>query len=195
MKPQLRARIAGILYLIIFIAAPSGAKEATAVKMIITLSSDIGVAVLFYGMFKPINSGLSLVAAAFRLLFVAVMAANSLDYLGFLNLFGSAGSADAFNFVYGISLVPFGVHCLATGYLIFRSSFLPRSIGVLYSLAGLGYMTFIWPPLGDSLFVPYIVVLAVLGEGSLTLWLIVMGLNAGRWTAKAAATTIAIRDR
>ena len=184
--PRVKARIAGLFYLTIFIAAPSGSKDVTLVKMIITLAADIGVAVLFYGLFKPLGSALSWLAAAFRLLFVVVMGANALNFFGYLNLFGAALSAAAFNTGYGISLVPFGVHCVATGYLIVRSGFLPRTVGILFALAGLGYLTFIWPPLGERLFVPYILALAILGEGSLTLWLIAFGVNADRWTLKEA---------
>ncbi len=49
-------------------------------------------------------------------------------------------------------------------------------------LAGFAYLIFLWPPLGDQLFFPYIVVPGVVGEGSLTLWLIVMGVNTMRWS-------------
>jgi hypothetical protein len=184
---RLRARIAGILYVIIFVAAPSGAENATFAKITITMACDIGVALLFYGLLRPVNKNLSLLAAVFRLIFVMVMTVNSLNYFGLLDLFNSAHSAAAFNTVYGIALVPFGVHCIVTGYLIFHSNFLPRTIGILIALAGLGYLTFVWPPLGDYLFVPYIVVPGVVGEGSLALWLVVMGVNAGRWTQQANA--------
>jgi hypothetical protein len=47
-SPRLRARIAGVLYLIIFIAAPSGAENATLANMTITMACDACVAVLFY---------------------------------------------------------------------------------------------------------------------------------------------------
>jgi Domain of unknown function (DUF4386) len=186
-SPRLRARIAGALYMIIFIAAPSGAENATLAKMTITLACDIGVALLFYNLLKPVNRNLSLLAALFRLIFVAAMTVNFLNYLGLLDLFKSARSPAAFNTGYGIALVPFGMHCLVTGYLIFQSHFLPRFIGILIALAGLGYLTFVWPPLGDRLFVPYILVPGLVGEGSLTLWLIVIGVNSGRWTQQASA--------
>jgi hypothetical protein len=104
-----------------------------------------------------------------------------------LDLFKNAHSVAAFNAGYDIALVPFGIHCLLTGYLIFLSNFLPRIIGVLVALAGLGYLTFVWPALGDRLFVPYILVLALVGEGSLTLWLMLVGVDAGRWTQQASA--------
>jgi hypothetical protein len=78
-------RIAGILYLIIFVAAPSGAENATFAKLSITLACDAGVALLFYNLFRPVNKNLSLLAAVFRLIFVAVMTVNSLNYFGLLD--------------------------------------------------------------------------------------------------------------
>jgi len=186
-SPRLRARIAGISYMIIFIAAPSGAENVTLAKITITMVCDTCVALLFYNLFKPVNKNLSLLAAFFRLTFVAVMTVNSLNYFGLLDLFKSARSSAAFNTGYGIALVPFGIHCVVIGYLIFKSTFLPRTIGILIALAGLGYLIFLWPPLGDHLFVPYILVPALVGEGSLTLWLICVGVNAGRWTQQARA--------
>jgi hypothetical protein len=86
-------------------------------------------------------------------------------------------------------MVPFGVHCLLTGYLISRSVFLPRILGILMALAGLGYLIFLWPSLGSRLFFPYIVIPGALGEGALTLWLVVIGVNAQRWTEQASAAT------
>jgi hypothetical protein len=184
---QLRARIAGFLYLLIFIVAPSGAKDATAANIVVTMLCDAGVALLFYGLFKPVNNKLALLAAIFRLIFVAVMSANALHYFGFLGLFESAGFAPAFNAGYGMALVPFGIHCVLTGYLIFRSSFLPKIIGIMLAIAGFGYLLFVWPSLADRLFVPYIVVPGVVGEGSLTLWLIFAGVNAEGWARQATA--------
>jgi len=187
-SPRLRARTAGVLYMVIFIAAPSGAVDATLTKMIITLACDTGVALLFYDLLKPVSKNLSLLAAVFRLVFVAVMAVNSLNYFGLLDLFKGAYSSTAFNTGYDIALVPFGVHCLVTGHLIFQSKFLPRVIGMLVALAGLGYLTFLWPPLGRHLFFPYILVPVLVGEGSLTLWLIFIGVNSERWTQRASAS-------
>jgi Domain of unknown function (DUF4386) len=186
-SPRLKARIAGLLYLLIFIAAPSGAATATPAKMIITLTCDTGVALILYELLKPVSRSLSLLAALFRLIFVAVMAVNSLSYFGTVVFFQNAHSSAAFDTGYGIAMVPFGLHCLLIGYLIFKSIFLPRILGVLMALAGLGYLTFLWPPLGSHLFFPYIVIPGVVGEGSLTLWLLVMGVNVQRWKEQASA--------
>jgi len=112
-SPRIKARVAGLLYLLIFIAAPSGAATATPAKMTITLACDIGVAIILCNLLKPVSKSLSLLAASFRLIFVAAMAVNSLNYFGLLDLFKSAHSAAAFNTGYGIALVPFGVHSAA----------------------------------------------------------------------------------
>lgn len=189
-SPRLKARITGILYLLIFIAAPSGAATATPAKMMITLACDTGVALILYDLLKPVSKRLSLLAASFRLMLVAVMAINSLNYFGRLDLFKGAHSAAAFNTGYGIALVPFGVHCLLIGYLISKSAFLPRILGVLMALAGLGYLIFLWPPLGRDLFFPYIALPGVVGEGSLTLWLLIIGVNTQRWTEQARAAEL-----
>ena len=186
-SPRLKARIAGLLYLLIFIAAPSGAATATPAKMIITLTCDTGVALILYDLLKPVSRSLSLLAALFRLIFVAVMAVNSLSYFGTVVLFQKAHSSAAFDAGYSMAMVPFGLHCLLIGYLIFKSIFLPRILGVLMALAALGYLTFLWPRLGSHLFFPYILIPGIVGEGSLMLCLLVMGVNVQQWKEQANA--------
>ena len=180
-SPRVKARIAGFLYLTIFVAAPSGAASATSVKMTINLACDLAVAFLLYQLLKPVSRSLSLLAALFRVIFFILMSVTSLNYFGLLHLFQKTQSAEAFDAGYGIALVPFGMSCLLIGYLVFRSSFLPRILGVLMAVAGGAYLIFLWPALGSRLFVPWIVVPAVVGEASLTLWLLIMGVNVGRW--------------
>ena len=75
---------------------------------------------------------------------------------------------------------------MVEGSRIFRSTFLPRILGALVALAGLGWETLLSPPLGTYLYT-YIQVLGILGEGSLMLWLLVMGVNAQRWKEQASA--------
>jgi hypothetical protein len=74
----------------------------------------------------------------------------------------------------------FGFYCLLIGYLIFRSTFLPRMLGVLMAIAGLGWLTFLSPSLANNLS-PYNFVPGVLGEGALTLWLLVVGVDVPKW--------------
>ena len=180
MSAGLQARLVGLLYLIIFAAAPSGAKSATPLRMVVTLACDVGVALLLFRILQPINRSLSLLAASFRLAFVVVMGVTSLNYFGLLHLLQPSRSADAFDAGYGWSLVPFGAHCVIVGWLIFRSRFLPRTLGLLMTLAGTAYLMFLWPQLASRLFFPWLAVLGVAGEGSLTLWFLLMGLNRNR---------------
>jgi hypothetical protein len=84
---------------------------------------------------------------------------------------------------YNTSLVFFGFYCLLIGYLVFKSQFLPRALGVGMAMAGVGWLTFLSPSFALSLH-PY-VLLAGLGEAALTLWLLVFGVNSERWHAQA----------
>jgi hypothetical protein len=85
-----------------------------------------------------------------------------------------------------IYLVFFGLFNLLIGYLIFKSTFLPRILGVLMALSGLGWLTFLSPPLVNYL-LTYIEVLGIIAEASLMLWLLVKRVNVERWKAQASA--------
>jgi len=86
------------------------------------------------------------------------------------------------------SLVFFGFYCLLIGYLIFRSTFLPRVLGVLMAFGGLGWLTFLIPSFAKSL-APYNLFPGILGEGVLTLWLLAFGVNVERWRERAGGGT------
>ena len=162
----------------------------------------IAVTALFYDLFKPVNRSLSLLAAFFSLVGCAILAFASLFQLAPLVVLGGGQYLSVFNVeqlralaflfleLYGqavnICFVFFGVYCLLIGYLIFRSAFLPRILGVLMALAGLGWLTFLSPPLANYLS-PYILVLGFLAELALMLWLLVMGVNVQRWKDQASA--------
>ena len=172
-------------------------------------SSLLGVAfhlawaLLFYDLFKPVNRSVSLFALCVILVGCAMQALSSLLYLAPLLILqgGSALSAltpqqlQALALVflklnaqaYDIYLVFFGLWCVLIGYLIFRSTFLPRILGVLLVIDGLGWMLYLLPPLAQQLF-PLIAVAAGLAEFPLEIWLIVMGVNNERWKQQAGAT-------
>jgi hypothetical protein len=127
------------------------------------------VTLLFYYMFKPVNRGLSLLAACFSL------AGCANDVLSMFNLASYKIS----------SLVFFGTYCLLIGYLIFKSTFLRRFLGALMAFAGLGWLVFL-SPLANHLST-YLKVLGFLAEASLMLWLLVKGVNVQRWKEQASA--------
>jgi hypothetical protein len=130
---------------------------------VVEISGMVAVTLLFYAIFNPVNRRLSLLAASVNLVALTFEAFQSLN----------------------IGLVFGGFYCLLIGYLIFRSAFLPRILGGLMALAGLGWLTFLSPPLASHLS-PYNLVLGFLAELSLCLWLLVMGVNVQRWKEQAS---------
>jgi len=157
---------------------------------------------LFYELFQPVHRTLALTAAFFGLVTCGMQAVAALLYLGpMLVLKGGpslsalpAEQAQALAMVllklnghaFNVDLVFFGFWCVLAGFLIFRSTFLPRILGILLMIDGLGWITFILPSLGTSLF-PVVAVASGLAEIPLQLWLIVFGVNSERWREQAAA--------
>jgi Domain of unknown function (DUF4386) len=171
---------------------------------IIAFASYIALTALLYELFKPVNRSLSLVAAFFSLAAAVVQAISSLFHLAPLFLLGGAQYLRVFTVeqlqalalvflrlraaaYHNIGLVFFGLYCLLVGILILRSRFLPRILGVLMALAGLSYVLFLSPALARSL-QPYILVFPGVGQISLTLWLLAIGLNVQRWQEQATTT-------
>ncbi len=175
-SPRLKARIAGVFYLLTFLAGGFalfvGGRYGSAAGLIAG-ACYIAVTGLFYYLFKPVNRRLSLLAAFVSLAGCVIGPLSSLHLVSFhIN-----------------PLVFFGVYCLLIGYLIFRSTFLPRILGVLMAFGGLGWLTFLSPPLANYLS-PYNLAPGMFGEGALTLWLLVVGVNVPKWQAQANASRV-----
>jgi hypothetical protein len=171
-SPRLVARIAGVFYLLTFLTGGTALFVRSRwgfAAGLIAGACYVAVTLLFYYLFKPVNRNLSLLAAFLSLVGCAI---------GPLSLFVHAASPIN-------SLVLFGFYCLLIGYLIFRSTFLPRILGVLMAIAGLGWLTFLSLALANHLS-PYIFAPGIVGEGSLMLWLLVIGINEQQWKEQAA---------
>jgi len=177
---------------------------------LIMLVCYIAVTLLFYDLFKPLDRRLSLLAAFFSLVGIAVLAINSLNHLAPLVFLGGAQYLSAFDAnqlqalalaslrmharVYLIGGVFFGIYMLLLGYLIFRSGLLPRILGVLMAAGGLCFLTnsfvvFLSPVLAAQL--PDIGMLGGVAELALSLWLMAMGVNTLKWEEKGAARRVA----
>jgi hypothetical protein len=164
----------------------------------------ITVTILLYDLFRPVNRSISLLAAVFSLAGCIIQALSSLLHLAPLVVLGGASYLSVFNVeqlqalsllslklrteTISIYMVFFGCYCLLLGYLIFRSAFMPRVIGVFMAIAGLGYLVFLSPPLATNLFPHVLMPAGALGEGSLILWLLIFGVNSQRWKQQAGAT-------
>jgi hypothetical protein len=171
-SPQAKARIAGVFYLLTILTGASALAVAEPLRSAILFSSTvcyIVVTVLFYGLFRAVSRNISALAALFGLVGCA------LSLLGFFHL----------DFIRTNPLVFFGCYCLTIGYLILRSTFLPRVLGALMALGGLGWLTFVSPALSTYLS-PYNMLPGILGETALTLWLLIAGVNVQRWKEQAS---------
>jgi hypothetical protein len=135
---------------------------------LIAVSFFFLVTLLLYGILKPVNRPISLLAALSNLAGLVFEAAR-------LNL----GSVD-------VGIVLHGFNCVLVGYLVVRSTFLPSLLGRLMAFAGLAWLTFLLPSFAHYLY-PYNLAPGFLCEASLMLWLLVMGVNPERWKEQVSA--------
>jgi len=207
-----RARFAGLLYLITIVAGVfaeafarggvivRGDAAATAANVaahetlfrfglaadLIMLVAYVVVTQLFYELFKPTDQSLSLLAAYFSLIGLAVLSANLLNHIAALT-----DPSHALFFLkmhsrgYNISGVFFGIYCVVIGILIYRSRLMPRFIGVLMAIGGVAYlvssfMIFLWPAVAARL--PDFTILGGIAELVLSLWLMIRGVHCNTTT-------------
>jgi hypothetical protein len=229
---QMTARFAGMLYLIITIAAivahiyvPStiivtGDAAATANNIrtsetlfrvgaiggeLIVLLSEIVLSVVLYVLLRPVNKTLSLLAAVSRLAMTTIHGLNLINYFVVLLLLGgSAGTAAAFDagqinalvgvfleahsYGFTIGIVFLTLHVFALGYLIFKSGYFPKILGVLFLAAAVGYLIDSFALLLSSTYTTTPVYLALpitLSEIAFPLWLLIKGVNIEGWKKRA----------
>lgn len=173
----------------------------------VALICAVALAVIYFVLLRPVSRELNLLATFLRLVAIAVQGVALLNLTAALFPLGSSSSLKAFSpeqldaltalairshaYGYSLALLLFGACFLVHGYLIFRSGFLPRALGILIQVAGLAYMTnsfsvFLAPAFQDRIF-PFILLPSFIGELSLCLWLLIVGLNEARWKALAAS--------
>src|SRR5256885_2863085 len=121
------------------------------------LTCAVALTLIFFVMLRPVSRNLALLAAVIDLVSIAIEASSKQHLLAALFPLGKAGYLKAFEpeqlyalaylsikahaYDFGVSLIFFGCACLVIGYLIFRSGYLPRVLGVLMQIAGLSYLT------------------------------------------------------
>jgi hypothetical protein len=170
--------MAGVLYLLSVTTAVLGEflvpGRLGIAAVIVPVSCYMAVTLLLYGIFKPVDRSLSLLAVS-------------------SNLVGLTSEALQWHpHGVNIGMVFHGLYCVLIGYLILRSTFPPRILGALMAFAGLGWLTYLWPSLASPLY-PRITAPGLLGEVLPMLWLLVMGVNAQRWKEQASAAGVSIR--
>ena len=166
---------------------------------------EVALAAVLYVLFRPVSRPLALVMAFARLAMATVLGFNLLHmFTGLQLLIGPAyaaafepGQLHALAFVflnaqsdgYKLGMVFFGLHLAVLGYLVYRSGFLPRILGILMMVSALGYLAdsftaFLVPQYAGTL-ATVVVVTALIGELPLALWLLVKGVNVERWHQRA----------
>ena len=173
---------------------------------------DVALAVAFYVLLEPVSRGLSLAAAAFRVLYAAVLGAIVLNlfdaYLLLTSVQRGAGldalqvramalsALDTFSTGFLMALVFFGVHLVLLGILLVRSSYVPRVLAILVVAAGVGYMSDslikIFVAEYDGLIRALFLAPALVGELGLTGWLLVKGLNLRQQPAERSGLSMSM---
>lgn len=170
---------------------------------LVAAAAYVGVVAILYELLKPVNATLSVVAAFLGLAGCAISGASMVNTLATLHFLGDTsylrvldqGQTHALALTSlklggignSIGLVFFGFYCTLLGCLVLRSTFLPKTLGVLLIVAGVGWLVgsftdFLAPSLSWS---SYLIPVSGLGELVFTLWLMILGVNEARWREQA----------
>jgi len=137
---------------------------------LIEMACQITMTVLLYGLLKPVSRSVALLAAVFSLTGCVIKTLARLFYFAPLLVLGGADYLSVFNPEQlqalahlllkvndqgaAIALVFFGLYAVVKGYVIVRSTFLPRMLGVVTAVGGCGWLAFLSPPLSDTGYFP-----------------------------------------
>ena len=228
LSPRVKARVVGALWLL-YVAMSgvagfarrglvvSGEAAATATNILahepmfrlayaadlLAIVSYIAVTAVLYGLFKPVNRTVALLAAFFSLVGCTIQGSGCVFEFAPLIVLKGVQHGSAFQVeqlqalaymslklysqAYTVALVFFGCFNLLIGVLAFKSTIVPRVVGALMALSGVGWPAFLAPSFATK-YLPYILA-AGAGEAVLFLWLLVAGVNAQRWKERAMAAT------
>ena len=162
---------------------------------------------MFYDLLKPVNRSVARAALIIGLTGCGIKTMARLFYYTPLILLGGApylsaiepAQLQALSLAFlkinsqgaAIGIVFFGFEGLLRGWLVFRSGFLPRFLGVLSIVAGFGWLTYLWPPLGSQVFM-FVALFAIVGVFLTCGWLFIRGVDDVKWRARAALAATSI---
>lgn len=178
-SPLRTARLGGLFWLLTALAGTlsllTGGTVGMAANLVAT-ACYVAATIFVYLVLKPVNGILSLTTAIFSILGCAIGVGAAIFHLKVSNL----------------PTLFFGLHCFLVGYLILNSAFLPRFVGVLMVLAGLGWLTQgfarLLSPTVTNFLSFYPMTVGIFGEVTLTFWLLIKGVNVERWKEQAGLT-------
>jgi hypothetical protein len=159
---------------------------------------DLVIAWALYVLLKQVSKNMALLTILFRVVYTAISSVALFNFLSISYLlsdnarlegietdqigFEVMTAIDAVSNGWSIGLVFFGLHLLLLGYLMFKSAFIPKVLGILMLLAGLGYFidNIAWILLANyadlmAIFSLIVFVLGVMAELVFAIWLLVKG--------------------
>jgi Domain of unknown function (DUF4386) len=169
------------------IAASATLFRVGALTDLVNLVCFLVLGLVLYGLLKPVAAGAARAMLAFNAVSVAVLTANLVNHLAALQAATAGDDAQAMLFLdlhaygYLVAGTFFGLWLLPLGWLLLRSGYAPRALGALVMAGSLGYVAdlvirVLDPAAGEALG-PVVVLPSALAELSLTLWLLVKGLD------------------
>jgi hypothetical protein len=161
--------------------------------------AQVAVSLLFYDLLKPVNRSVARLSAIIGVTGAGIKTMARLFYYSPLILLDGASYLSELSLVFiringrgaAIALIFFGFEGLLSGWLMFKSGFLPRFLGVLSMVGGLGWLTFLWPPLGSQAFIP-VAMFAIVGVFATAGWLLIRGVDDAKWRERAALAATSI---
>ena len=184
------------------ILANKGLFQLAFTVYLIEMACQVAMAALFYVLLRPVSRPVALMAAFLELTGCIIKTFSRVFFILPLWVLGGAPSLKGLSVEQlqtlalvllkvndqgaAMALAFFGFSTVLNGYLVFRSTFLPRWLGLLSLVAGFGWLTFLYPPLGYRAF-PIVALFALLGSAAMIFWLLVFGVNEERWTKQAAS--------
>jgi len=169
---------------------------------LIEMACQVTAAVLFYQLLKPVNRTVALLSLFLEVTGCVIKTFARVFYIAPLFVLGRPAALEGFSAEQlhsvalillnvndqgaGVALAFFGFSTFLGGWLVFRSTFLPRWLGVLSMVAGVGWLTFLYRPLGDLAF-PIVALFGLAGAAATIFWLLVFGVNAEKWVQQSGA--------
>jgi hypothetical protein len=167
---------------------------------VVVVICNLPMGLILFELLKVVNPRIALLALVFIIASATLEAVNLFNYIEPLFTFSLPEYAKAFNpeqlqalargpirmfgYAFSVSLMFFGVFCALIGFLIFRSKFFPRILGLLMMVAGVTYWINSFR-LFLALPIPYIQWVTLVAELSFALWLLVVGVNEAKWRTQA----------
>jgi hypothetical protein len=168
---------------------------------LVEMAAQVGATTLFYVLLRPVDRTAALLSLAFGFVGATIKTLARAFFYSPLLVLGGASYLTVFdpgqlqalslllvkinNHTANMSLVFLGISTFFQGYLITKSTFLPRFLGIIAMVSGLSWLTYAYPALGSALFY-YLIILAMVGLLLTNGWLLVRGVDEQRWREQAA---------